>query len=194
METVEESIANLASSSGSAFQLISADDFMQMMLAEPHQLVSGRLVPMSLPGDIHGIVCITIASILRLWARQNGYRVCGNDTGVVTRTDPDSVRGPDVALIPKTYQLTGKAIRIGPPLIVEILSPSNTRAEVIGKAGEYFGVGTKEVWVVDPKTREAEVFRPDMPVRRVLADGQFETDVLPGFSVPLTACFEDLDD
>lgn len=177
-----------------ANKLMTADEFVATQREGWHELVRGKVIEMPPPGDEHGVVCNGISFCLTNWAKKNGFRVFGNDTGVVTRTNPDTVRGPDISVASKEHKLTGKALRVGPKLIAEVLSPSNTRAQILMKVGELFGVGVEEAWVFDPKSREAEVFRPDEPVRRVLADGLFETDILPGFSVPLAACFEDLDD
>ena len=175
-----------------AERLITADEFAEMALDGPYELIKGRLVPMSRPGDIHGAVCLAIGSLLRPWAKANGQRAYSNDVGVVVEEGPDTVRGPDLAVGPRR-PLTGKALREPPTLIVEVLSPSNTRTDVLGKLSQFFAAGVREAWVFDPSTREAEVFRPDRSVRRVLADGSFETEELPGFSATLAECFEDLD-
>src|SRR5262249_17807448 len=40
---------------------------------------------------------------------------------------------------------------LAPDLVVEVLSKSNTRAEMKRKLGEYFGAGVLLVWLVDPR-------------------------------------------
>src|SRR5438105_8974717 len=61
------------------------------------ELERGRIVEMSRPGKLHGMVCANVARILGNFAvaRQRGY-VCSNDTGVIVERAPDTVRGPDV--------------------------------------------------------------------------------------------------
>jgi hypothetical protein len=38
-----------------------------------------------------------------------------------------------------------------PELVIEVLSPSNTKAEIREKAALYLSTGAEEFWVVDPK-------------------------------------------
>src|SRR6185436_15149951 len=61
------------------------------------ELERGRIIEMSRPGKLHGLICANVAGILRNYAiqRKKGY-VCSNDTGVIVERDPDTVRGPDV--------------------------------------------------------------------------------------------------
>lgn len=174
-------------------KVVSADEYVELDLPAPTELVRGEIVELSRPGEIHCAVCATIVFLLKRWARENNCTVFSNDAGVLTATDPDTVRGPDVAVRAR-QSLTPHAMRVPPRLVVEVVSPSNSRAALLIKIGEYFQAGVAEAWLVDPQSREAEVFRPEPPVRRIVTDGLFETDILPGFSVPIAACFEDLDD
>ncbi len=41
---------------------------------------------------------------------------------------------------------------LAPDLVVEVLSESNTRAEMERKRGEYFAAGVRLVWEVDPES------------------------------------------
>ena len=79
-------------------------------------------------------------------------------------------------------------------LAVEVLSKGNTRAEMRRKLGEYFDAGTRLVWFIDLRTREASVYtalnrRVDLGTDGTLDGG----DVLPGFSLPLATLFGHLD-
>jgi Uma2 family endonuclease len=44
--------------------------------------------------------------------------------------------------------------------VIEVLSPSNTRAEIREKAVLCLSSGTQEFWVVDPKRETISVTRP----------------------------------
>jgi len=47
------------------------------------------------------------------------------------------------------------------------------------------------VWVVDPETRQAHVFRPGKPVAILEAHEALSgEDVLPGFTLPLAEIFQ----
>ena len=177
---------------GDASPLVTADEFAEMPLRGPHELISGRGVEVSRPGDLHAVVCLAIGMFLRQWTRKNGLRAY-DDVGVIVSTDPDTVRGPDLAVGPRR-PLDGRALREPPSSVIEVLSPSNTRTEIHQKVAQFFAAGVREAWVFDPQTRTAEAYRPDAPTRVVPTGGRFESDELPGFSVTLSECFEDLDD
>src|SRR4051812_38303961 len=71
------------------------------------------------------------------------------------RVNPGQVRMPDVGYISRARAPGGRRPRgpiasISPDLAVEILSASNTVAEMSRKRREYFAGGTRLVWVVDP--------------------------------------------
>jgi Uma2 family endonuclease len=46
-----------------------------------------------------------------------------------------------------------------PELVIEVLSPSNTRVEIQEKAALYLSTGCEEFWVVDPKRQTVSVTR-----------------------------------
>jgi Uma2 family endonuclease len=103
---------------------------------------------------------------------------------------PDNVRSPDVSFVaagrfPDERWPVGFAA-LAPDLAVEVLSPSDNSRDVLEKVGEYLNAGTRLVWVIDPETRMATVYRSPMDVRVI---GESESldgeDVVPGFTCPL---------
>jgi Uma2 family endonuclease len=112
---------------------------------------------------------------------------------------PGLVRGPDVCFVPwtKRPERTVPSEPISdliPDLAVELLSPSNTRGEILRKLKEYFLAGVVLVWVIDPLKRTADVHTaPD--VKTTLAEsGTLDGgDLLPGFRLPLAKLFERLE-
>ena len=79
----------------------------------------------------------------------------------------------------------------GPPdLAVEVVSPSDRRAEVEAKSREWLAAGCRMVWVVDPETTTVAVYRPDAGVRTLripeVLDGG---DVVAGLRLPLAEIF-----
>jgi Uma2 family endonuclease len=130
-----------------------------------------------------------------------GNFVDEHDLGDITGADgthrilPGIVRLPDVAFaswdrLPNRELPDVPIPDLVPDLAVEVLSPSNTRGEIKRKLKEYFLAGVRLVWVVDPKTRTAQVYTaPDESA--VLAEDQTLDggDVLPGFKLPLRKLF-----
>jgi len=108
---------------------------------------------------------------------------------------PGRVRAPDVSFISwkrmPNQELGREAIAsLAPDLAVEVLSPSNTEAEIGQKIQEYFGAGGKLVWIVDPNARTVRVYTS--PRRSVLLTEDDTLDgrkVLPGFSLSVRQWF-----
>jgi Uma2 family endonuclease len=110
--------------------------------------------------------------------------VFAQDTGFHIASDPDTVRAPDVAYLAESragaVQDRGYA-RTAPDLVAEIVSPDDRPAEVRAKVRDWLTAGVKLVWVIDPRGRVADVYRPDGTV--VASARQLSgEDVLPGFS------------
>src|SRR5215831_1767515 len=63
------------------------------------ELVRGEVIELPPPLKRHGFVSVNVGRILGNYTfqRRKGY-VTGNDSGVILERDPDTVRGPDVAL------------------------------------------------------------------------------------------------
>ncbi len=59
---------------------------------------------------------------------------------------------------------------------------------MLAKIGDWLAAGTRCAWLIDPRRREARVFRADGSVSVIGEDGALDgEDVLPGFSCPLRA-------
>src|SRR5262249_48645924 len=83
-----------------------------------------------------------------------------------------------------------KIAAAAPDLLVEVLSPKNTRQEIQRKLREYFLAGTRLAWVLQPKKQTAEVYTSPEDARRVAKNGTLDGGaVLPGFKVSLKVLF-----
>jgi Uma2 family endonuclease len=162
----------------------------------PEELVEGRVVTMSPPGARHGQICAEAVWVFRGFAKEHDLgHVLSNDSGVVTRREPDSVRGADLAFysfarlprgpLPATYP------GVVPDLVVEVRSPNDRWSAVLFKVAEYLGAGVNVVCVLDDSSRSVQVFDAEHPVR-TLGEGDELTlpGVLPGFRVPVRRFFD----
>ncbi len=108
----------------------------------------------------------------------------------------ETLLGPDVSFVraehvpPSDSTEFDRAWHVAPDLVVEIASPNQYHPEMAAKARRYLAAGLRLVWVIWPKQRQVEVWRPgtDQPVMTLgAADALDGLDVLPGFSYPLAA-------
>ena len=111
--------------------------------------------------------------------------------GYVTGPDsPATSRMPDVSFVSTARlnrpELAGMLYDGAPDLAVEILSDSNTPAEIARKVAEYINAGGKAVWVIDIDARTLTVHTPEAPPLILTdADTVNGADYLPGFACPV---------
>ena len=159
-----------------------------------HELIEGELITMPPAAEDHGYDELKLASTLYVFVRKHKLgRVYPGDTGF--RLSPDTVLSPDVAFVRKerVAQIRSKSYANGAPdLAVEILSPSNSAAEMVRKVRLYLSSGCHTVWLVDRDRREVHVFEASRPDRRLrVGDVLDAPELLPGFSIPIVELFED---
>ena len=176
--------------------LITAEDLLDVDIpGQWTELIRGRLVVREPPGTYHGIVASKLAYLLGRVVYENRLGVLtGQDTGFKIASNPDTVRAPDVGFVSHdragVIEPHGYAA-IAPDLAVEIVSPSDTRGEVLTKVGDWLDAGVKLVWVIDPSRREAQLHRADGSLSVVKPDGTLDgEDVVAGFTCPLSHVFQ----
>ena len=72
--------------------------------------------------------------------------------------DTDTVVQPDLIIVCDPSKIGEKAILGAPDMIVEILSPSNTKMDRWIKFNRYQVAGVKEYWIVDTLSMAIEVY------------------------------------
>jgi Uma2 family endonuclease len=129
-----------------------------------HELVDGELRVMEPSGFEHGRVASMVGALLAAYVRQTSAGVTlGAETGFILRRDPDTVRAPDAAFVAKARAgAAGPVVGFwpgAPDFAVEVVSPSESFAEVEAKALHWLEAGTTLVLVVDPARRSATTYR-----------------------------------
>jgi Uma2 family endonuclease len=176
-------------------RLISGEELFHRPDLNPCELVNGRIVPLSPTRPEHGEIELDLGSELRAWARSaERGRVFAGEVGLYIRREPDTVRAADLIFIShERFARWEKSayLDVAPELVVEVLSPTDRRSDVMEKISDYFSVGVDRVWVVDAKLKcvlayraitESQLFK----VGDVLAD----EELLPGFRLPVADLFK----
>ena len=65
---------------------------------------------------------------------------------------------PDILVICDKNKIKPDAIYGAPDFVVEILSPSTRRKDMVLKLNKYLNAGVREYWIVDPKTRKVMTY------------------------------------
>ena len=159
------------------------------------ELVRGRIVRDQRPNAMHGWLTIKLIRVLDRYVEEHSLGLVAVETGFLLADDPPTVRGPDVAFISR-QRLPPEGIpdgfwRMGPDLAVEIVSPSNTAADIQEKVLEYLAAGSRIVWVVHPRSRSVTIYRSRDDIRVLVESESLEgEDVLPGFRLGISELFE----
>ena len=160
-----------------------------------YELVRGLLVEVAMPGARHGVVANWMGYHLTQFVVANKLgRVMTNDTFIVLRRDPDTVRGPDVCFVSYARLPRGPVpdgpLEVIPELVIEVRSPSDRWTQVTQKATEYLQAGVSIAIVIDPSTESVTVHRPDAR-QQIFEREQTLTleDLLPGFTLRVAELF-----
>jgi Uma2 family endonuclease len=177
--------------------LLTAEEYRRLPdNGRPTELVRGRVVPVNVPAPRHGQICGNVVYLLRSYLEKNDVgQVACNDAGVLTGTDPDTVRGADVAFYSYTRvpqkPLPAGYLAAAPELVFEVRSPTDRWGKVLTKVGEYLEAGVVLVCVLDERTRSAHVYRAEEPAQVVGADQELVLpEILPEFRVSVGRFFE----
>lgn len=171
--------------------LLSVDEYARLQESEEYrsELVRGILVREPRPGAYHGRTQARLAERLNAHVEREALGSVFIDVGVVIPDRPRTVRGPDVAFYARNRvpdPLPEGFLTSVPDLAIEIVSPSNTLSDLLDKVREYLDAGTPLVWVVDPGSRTATVYRSRRDIRLLAEDEVLDGgDVVPGFRVAL---------
>jgi len=161
------------------------------------ELVDHTLVEKAV-GFESSVVALTIAALLRSFIAPRKLGVLSGSDGMF-RLIISSVRGPDVAYLSRARFPGGKFPTeaypsLAPDLAIEVLSPSNTKAEMARKRIEYFHSGVQLVWIVDCVDRSVAVYTSPDAAQVLTQDQTIDGGkVLPEFSCLVAEFFADLE-
>jgi Uma2 family endonuclease len=158
-------------------------------------LVRGEVIETMPPGGQHGVIASELVTRLRLWARSGPGGCVGVESGFILARDPDTVRGPDVFYVGAAHLPPGgipeSYWEIAPDVAVEIVSPSESAADVREKVRDYLAAGTALVWVIYPRTQEVIAHTPDGLARTYSRhDVLAHFEILPEFTCAIAELFQ----
>lgn len=160
-----------------------------------YELVNGELRQMPPTGGEHGDRAMRLSAPLAVHVYQNDLGiVLAAETGF--KIDDFNVRAPDCAFVSndrlKLQGLPRGFFPFAPDLAVEVISPGDTKAEVKEKAEWWLAVGTRLVWVVDPKRQTVTAYHAASGKTTIykLGDTLDGLDVVPGFALPVADIFK----
>ena len=145
-----------------------ADYLLMPQLNQPYEIIDGEMMPSPAPTLAHQIVGANVFSPLSQYVKTKGLGVVlFAPVDIILQRDPLRTRQPDVLFIHRD-NLPGTSLddleelqllEITPDLVVEVLSPSDTKKVLVGKLADYQRIGVKECWLVSREAHSVEVLR-----------------------------------
>lgn len=172
------------------------EDYERLTTAYPRLRVErtaeGEIIIMPPAGGGSSRRNLKITTQLGLWAEQDGTgEAFDSSAGFTLPNGAD--RAPDAAWVEKsrwdalTPDQQEKFLPLCPDFAAELLSPSDRLARTQEKMREYIANGARLAWLLNPRDRTVEVYRPGHEVETLenptTVSGE---DVLPGFVLILS--------
>lgn len=174
-------------------------DYFSWQFKEKVELLKGKIMRMSpAPNREHQEIAQTISLFIGQFLINKNCRVYFAPFDVrLERIQDDkkvlNVVQPDICVVCDLSKLDERGCSGAPELIIEILSPGNTKKEMKYKFELYEAAGVEEYWMVDPAekvvlqyTLEKGIFTNHRPL---IEDDILESKVLSGFSLDLFKVF-----
>lgn len=165
-----------------------------------YELVNGVLVRMPLSSGGASSIGSRLLARLGTYVEDNGLGIITGEQGGY-RLDPAHPRetevAPDVGFVraervpspgsPDFYT----AWLLAPDLAVEVASENQFAPGMGAKAKTYLAFGSRLVWVIWPRYKRVDIWRPgdDAPTTVGVGDILSGEDVVPGFSYPIARLF-----
>lgn len=153
------------------------------------EVVNGVIVTMPPNKILHAYIVEDLADLLKAKLDRSTAQVLVATFGLVIRRDPLALRVPDLAVFQSDNIVEQDGyIHSAPELVVEVLSPANSRSECAEKLRDYESLGVPEVWVVSPEAQTVEVLRLQdgrLTTASLLREGQLKPKRFPGAAIDI---------
>lgn len=182
-----------APGSASVEDLVYANDHSKPLC----ELIDNTLVEKAV-GFEASVVAATMIRILGDFVARRRLGIVAGADGMF-RLLASSVRAPDVAFVSRNRfpdrRFPQEAYpALAPDLAIEVLSPGNTKAEMMRKRIEYFHSGVRLVWIVDCRSRSVAVYTSPIGVTVLGEEATINGgEVLPEFECTVAEFFSDLE-
>ncbi|MFC3362808.1 Uma2 family endonuclease [Pedobacter fastidiosus] len=180
-------------------------NYLNWLFEDRVELIKGKIFKMSpAPSRVHQKISIKITNPLVNFLKGKSCEVYNAPFDVrfpkKSKADQDifTVLQPDICVICDKAKLDDRGCIGAPDLIVEILSPGNTKMELLNKYQVYEEFEVKEYWVVSQSDQSILIYTLNdlgkfQPSKIFTLSEKISSTVLPGFELELDDVFGDLD-
>ena len=129
------------------------------------EVIDGQWYDMATPSTIHQEIVMALSAELRSHIRSKGgdCKVLPAPFSVLLNQDNRTYVEPDISVVCDQSKLNERGCNGAPDLIIEVLSPSTKRKDLVIKRFKYRAAGVREYWTVNPDARviNTHVFNED---------------------------------
>lgn len=137
-------------------------DYILWKFKQRVEILKGRIFKMSAPSIVHQDISRNLTISLTPFFKHTKCKLFYAPFDVVLRNKEgkeDTVVQPDICIVCDPEKLAdGKRCLGAPDLVIEILSPGNTKRDIDDKFRLYEEVGVSEYWIVRPEDKEVNIF------------------------------------
>src|SRR5581483_4495036 len=177
-------------------KIVTYEEWLAMPESEgKEEVVDGEIIRMPPAKYVHAPIVHSLQMALESNLDPKLIWVLTTVFGLVIREDPLTCREPDLAIfIRKNVVVRDGYFRSAPELVVEVLSPSNTRRSRARKVEDYASIGVPEFSILSPEGRTVEVLQLQDGVLRtvkIVNSGQLRPLRFPETSVDVASVWPD---
>lgn len=183
----------------------SYSNYLNWLFPERVELIKGKIFKMSpAPSRVHQEVSINLLNPIVNFLKGKPCKVYSAPFDVrfpkESKADKDvyTVLQPDICVVCDKSKLDARGCIGAPDLVIEILSPGNTKMELLNKYRVYEEFGVKEYWVVSQSDQSILIYTLNdsgkfQPSKIFTHSEKITSSVLPGFELELDDVFNDID-
>lgn len=171
-------------------------DYLVWKIKERVELLKGKILEMSVPSPIHQEISGNLQGALFVFLKNSKCKLYTAPFDVRFPQKGESqvytVVQPDLCVVCDFEKIDSKGCVGAPDLVVEILSPGNSKKEMKSKFALYQEEGVREYWIVDPERElvfvyvaENKKFKPTIPI----ADDYVYSTIFPDFKIHTSDLF-----
>lgn len=171
-------------------------DYLVWKIKERVELLKGKILEMSAPSPIHQEISGNLQGALFVFLKNSKCKLYTAPFDVRFPQKGESqvytVVQPDLCVVCDFEKIDSKGCVGAPDLVVEILSPGNSKKEMKSKFALYQEEGVREYWIVDPERElvfvyvaDNKKFKPTIPI----ADDYVYSTIFPDFKIHTSDVF-----
>jgi Uma2 family endonuclease len=174
-------------------------DYLLWKFEERIELLRGKIHKMAAPSRLHQGISGNIHRLLSnaLWKTPCKVYTAPFDVRLArTKNDKQvkTVVQPDLCVICDLTKLDDRGCSGAPDLIIEILSPGNSKTEMKDKFELYQEAGVLEYWIVSPIEKMVQVFKLNdegiyIGLAPKVEDDMLSTPIIPNMEIDLMEIF-----